>query len=500
MKDQLSIEAEKVLEFSRKNTLFDCEKILVGLSGGPDSTALLSILYELKTKGYLNASLFALHVNHMLRGEDADRDEELSRAFCLERDIPFVSISRDVKTISKEMGRSEEETGRILRYRAFREFAKKEGGNMRISVAHHRDDLAETMMMNLFRGCALEGLVSPRPLSGDIIRPLLCLSKKEILGYLERNNTGYAEDITNSMSDCTRNIWRNDVLPAIGKVSVKDPSEALNDTYELLKDDLDLVEQIVEEAYDPLSFGSIRCLTAADVADAPKAVGSRLIRRLWLDTFGDLVDFTSVHTNKVAELCSQTPAGTVTCDLPFGRIAFVTAGMVGFSTREDLASAAEAIAKGMGYITSREKISLILPEQGTVPVPGSSYILKIEIIENNESLEYNNMSWFFPFAGDDHSAPVVLENNRPELSFRRAGSSGSRKIRKLFMDRKIPADARDSILFLTKGDEVLWIPGIGHAKGFTDEVSHEAWIRSLTADEMPDRLKKISFVIGEEKG
>ncbi len=500
MKDRLSAEAQKVLKFSSDNALFECEKILVGLSGGPDSTALLSILNELKTEGCLKASIFALHVNHMLRGSDADRDEEIARNLCLEKGIPFRSVSRDVKKISKDMGRSEEETGRILRYEAFRDFVREEGGDVRICVAHHRDDVAETMMMNLFRGCALEGLVSPAPLSGDIIRPLLCLTKDEILEYLKRNGISYGEDETNTMSECTRNIWRNDVLPAIAKVSVKDPSEALNDTYALLKDDLDLIEKITEEAYHPVRLEDHIFLKVDVLKDTHRAIASRLIRRLWLDTFGDLTDFTSVHTGMVLSLCGDDPHGTLTCDLPFGRTAFTNGDLVGFCTGEELSSVAAAVAGGMGYLTSDEDICITLPETGTVSVPGSKLLVKTEIIENSALLEYNNMSWFFPVRPGEQTAPLVLENGRPELSFRRAGSSGSKKLRKLFMDRKIPADARDSILLLTSGDEVLWIPGLGHGKGFTDEVSRRAWLQASGEEDMPDRIKKITFVVGEENG
>ena len=498
MKDHLSAEAQKVLKFSSDNALFECEKILIGLSGGPDSTALLSILHELKTEGLLKASLFALHVNHMLRGADADRDEEISRELCLEKNIPFRSVSRDVRKISDEMGRSEEETGRIIRYEAFRDFMKEEGGDIRICVAHHRDDLAETMMMNLFRGCGLEGLVSPRPISGDVIRPLLCLTKDQILGYLNRNGITYGEDKTNEISGCTRNIWRNEVLPAIGKVSVKEPSEALNDTYTHLKSDLELIEEITENAYDPLVFGGHRFLRVSDIKDAHRSIASRLVRRLWLDSFGDLVDLTSVHTDKVLSLCSEDPHGTVTCDLPFGRTAFMTGKLVGFCTREEIPLVAAVIAEKMGYLTSAEDVHITLPGTGTVSVPGSKLLIKTEIIENNALLEYNNMSWFLPVRQEESDAPLVLENGRPELSFRRAGSSGSKKLRRLFMDRKIPAEARDRILFLTSGDEVLWIPGLGHGKGFTDEVSRRAWLKSSGEDIMPDKIKKITFVVGEE--
>ena len=231
--------------------------VMVGFSGGADSVCLLSVLYELRA--LLKIRLLAVHVNHGLRGAEADRDEAFSEAFCRERGIEFRSVHIDVNAYVREHGTSVEESARILRYRAFDEIRLEmlkapaetemaggiggeagqavvsaygaygtenvsKGGNegkgiscteVRIATAHHADDQTETILMNMFRGSGLKGLGGIRPVRGEIIRPLLGVSKADILKYVERNGLQYVTDSTNLINDYTRNCIRNELMPVI---------------------------------------------------------------------------------------------------------------------------------------------------------------------------------------------------------------------------------------------------------------------------------------------
>ena len=215
MTDNLSPEASKVLGFGTKAGLFDCDAMIIGLSGGPDSVMLGEVLCEIRsvTEGF--PKLYAVHINHNIR-EEAGNDEAFAADWAKAHGVEFRSYSFDIPKLSKEMGRSEEETGRILRYKAFREFADCIGEKRTfIAVAHHKDDIAETMMLNLFRGSGLDGLVSPVAKNGQIVRPLLCLTKAEILRYLTDHGISYCTDKTNDSTDYSRNAWRNEIFPMI---------------------------------------------------------------------------------------------------------------------------------------------------------------------------------------------------------------------------------------------------------------------------------------------
>ncbi len=211
----------RVLKFIRENELIEKgDNVIVGFSGGADSVALLMVLYELKR--LLSIKLFAVHVNHGLRGEEALRDEEFCKALCRKYDIPFEAFHADVRGYMKEHGLTEEEAGRILRYRAFDTIGKKlvEGRSIK-AVAHHADDQAETILFNMLRGSGLKGLGGMQPKRDNIIRPLLCIGKNDITEWLGKKCIGYVTDSTNLENDHTRNRIRNIIMPEL-KASVNE--------------------------------------------------------------------------------------------------------------------------------------------------------------------------------------------------------------------------------------------------------------------------------------
>ena len=155
--------------------------ILAAVSGGADSVCLLLVLKELETE--LGIHVAAFHLNHGLRGEEADRDEKYVRELCAELEVPLKVVREDVRAFAAEERMSEEEAGRVLRYRYLNEAAEELGCN-KIAAAHHKDDHAETVLMNLFRGTGLRGLGGIRPVRGNVIRPILHVTRQEIETYL----------------------------------------------------------------------------------------------------------------------------------------------------------------------------------------------------------------------------------------------------------------------------------------------------------------------------
>ena len=186
--------------------------ILVALSGGADSTALLLILKEL---GY---KVHALHCNFHLRGEESNRDQVFVEELCKQIDVPLSVRHFQTEEEAKRRGISLEMAARDLRYDWFREDMKNLKASC-IAVAHHRDDQAETLLLNLLRGTGLRGLAGMQPKHDGIIRPLLCLSREEVLDYLQERGQSFVTDSTNSERIAQRNKVRLDVIPLLREIN-----------------------------------------------------------------------------------------------------------------------------------------------------------------------------------------------------------------------------------------------------------------------------------------
>ena len=490
MKKEETVEIlDKVLEFSQSKGLFDCGIIVVGLSGGPDSVALLHILKGLRNCFDIDCDIYALHCNHHLRPDVCDEEAELVRQLCAENHVELKVLDFDCREFAKLNRISEETAGRVLRYEAFEQYAqaleKATGKTVRIAIAHHKDDISETMMMNLFRGSGLEGLVNPKPLSGRIIRPLLCLKKNELIGYLEALGVEYAVDQTNLTTEGTRNTWRNDIFPKIAE-TYGDPSVPLTRTYKLLSDDLDFISSSAAEAYEACrrNISGYTVLTVSGLKDMHTAISSRVIRSLWLETFGNLTDFEESNLNDCFNLIEGDMGGEMLLDMPFGRKAYRFGDIFAFGTTDKIRDLACKIAEEMGFITAAGPVEIDIEagnsDGNTTKIPNSAYILKTRIIENVREVEYNNHSWFCPIealAG----GKITLGNcggTGSALRMKKAGSKGSKELNRLMTDLKIPESARAQILFVKKDGDILWLPGFGHGIGFTNAVSYERYTAS----------------------
>ncbi len=467
----------KVLAYCRENDLLSCDGVIVGLSGGPDSVALLKVLLSFQKNGDYKGRICALHVNHKLRPVDCDEDEAFVRKLCGEEGILLKCVTADVSYEAGRMGRTIEEAGRIIRYRAYEEFREEleeEGGRYVTATAHHGDDLAETFLMNLFRGSGLEGLTGIKAKTGDIIRPFLCVTKQEITDYLGESR--YCIDKTNGELDHTRNIWRNMIIPQIAKVSVKDPEQAIRDTSGLLAVDSDYIASETYKAFDRLkiSLGRDVVLDAAGLRECHEAVRSRVIRHLFLYVAGTLKDFEYVNLRSAEDVLeSDVP---VTAAMPWGIACFKRTGLFGFVKSERMDALMTAIVSGMGFVLSDQRIDIkIGPDElkdgFTAKIPNSGIQIRARIIENCDELEYNDKSWFCPT--DMISGDIVVRNDLGSLKFAKAGGSGSKQISRLLTDLKVPGQVRSKVTGVMIGDTVCFIPGAGHGRGFVSRLSRE---------------------------
>ena len=396
------------------------DRVTIGVSGGADSVCLLLCLLELREEYGL--TLQAVHVNHCLRGADADADEEFVRRLCEEKGVPCLVRCADAAALARANRQSVEEAGRQLRYRAF--FEAAEGGP--VAVAHNRDDQCETVLLNLLRGTGLKGLGGMRPKNGAVIRPLLFVSRRQIEAFLAERGQGYRTDATNASPEYTRNLLRGSILPQLEAEINAGTREHLLEAARIAREAWEHIHAEAEAFLREQPEGSgasAEALLALSPAVAEEAA-AELIRR----ASGSLKDVSSVHIRSVAALAGQ-PVGTV-CHLPGGFEGVRTYTAVVVRERpeaeEDLP---ELCVKPEFRVFDRDPAAQI-PEK-----------------EYTKWLDYDTIScnacWRRRKTGDT----ICLDG------------VGRRKLKDYMIDRKIPAEERDRLPLLADGSRVIWLPG-----------------------------------------
>ena len=275
----------KVEKYICKNHLLTPDsKVLVALSGGADSVALLVVLIKL---GY---NCEAIHCNFHLRGEESDRDEQFVRQLCNKKGIKLTIVHFDTTAYAKEKGISVEMAARELRYNVFEEHRTKINAQA-IAVAHHQDDSAETVLLNLLRGTGIKGLRGIQPKNGYIIRPLLCVGRNDIIEYLKWRNEEYVTDSTNLTCDYTRNKIRHELIPKMSEIN---PSilTSLATTAERVSDAVLIYEKAINEAIARVKRGNVIYIEQLQKEVAPQSVLHSILSPL---------GFNSTHIEEITE-------------------------------------------------------------------------------------------------------------------------------------------------------------------------------------------------------
>ena len=238
---------EKVLETIKKyNLIENGDRLVVGVSGGPDSITLLNVLLEIKQENLIDFDMCVCHVNHMIRKE-AVSDEEFVLDFCKKNNIECFIKRIEIEKIAKQNKQGTEETGRIARYDFFNEILEKTGSN-KIATAHTANDNAETVLMNIIRGSSLQGLKGIEPKRDNLIRPLIECTRNEIENYCKEKNLNPRIDKTNFENIYTRNKIRNMLIPYIEDNFNPNIIECVNRLSDLSKLENDYLEK--ETAYE----------------------------------------------------------------------------------------------------------------------------------------------------------------------------------------------------------------------------------------------------------
>lgn len=299
---------EKVKETVKKYNLIETgDKIVLGVSGGPDSTAMLVCLNELSKE--INFEIAVCHINHGIR-ENAKLDEEYVKDFCNRLQVPIFVLHSNVIEEAKKQKRGIEETGRIIRYNFFEEILEKTGSN-KIAIAHNCNDNVETIIMNIMRGSGTLGLKGIEPKSGKYIRPLIEISREEIEEFTKKYNPRHDE--SNDENEYTRNKIRNIVIPYIKKEFNPNIVETITRLSSISKEETEFLDRITEHTYKKIcleevynsqnSSTIILDLKAFNLEDC--VIRKRLILFCIKKIFGSTKGIEKIHIDDIIKLCSN---------------------------------------------------------------------------------------------------------------------------------------------------------------------------------------------------
>ncbi len=443
---------EKILAAIQENRLVEPgDGVVVGVSGGPDSVCLLHVLHSLQE--LLKIKLYAVHINHMLRGKEADDDEEYTAALCSRLGITLEIIRRDVAAAAASSGSSLEETGREIRYSEFQKYASAAGAS-RIAVAHNRNDQAETVMMHIIRGTGTAGLSGMEYKRDNIIRPLLGAGRNEIEAYCREAGLSPRTDSSNLEQDYTRNKVRLGLFPYINEKFGANIVDSLCRMSQNASMDESFLDKCASESFEKAVCErkpGMVCLDLGQLRDLEPAIKMRVLRIALVNVSGSAKGVGSVHYNALLELIDKGTTGSA-AELPRGIRAVVSYNLI----RIFSLSAANAENKSEEEYT----MQLLIPGTVLIPVLGSEITASVimpEYIDKYGTVGYNPNVQYFDY--DKVNQGINIRNRRTGDIFKPLNSNGTKKLKEYFIDTKIPREDRGSIPLIATGNEIVWIVG-----------------------------------------
>ena len=423
------------------------EKVVVAVSGGPDSVALLQVLTQLQAP--LALVLHVAHLNHMLRADrgadDAAFVEELSKRLGL----PYTIDSRDIRAHQKQRRNSSlEDAARDLRYRFLADVADAVNA-VHIALGHTADDQAETVLLHLVRGTGLSGLRGMLPVRGRIIRPLLGVRRKEIEAFLAAKRIAYRIDETNLDRTFARNRMRTDVLPLLQRDFNPRTVENISRTAHLVRLAEEWADFELDKVFDRLILGRIEsCITLSiePLTRLPELLRQLAVRRAIRELFPERPELSLAHITSIEDLMTEgVTKGQAS--LPGEILVQRTGDRLEISTRKEKRAA-----------TAWE---LPIEVPGTYSIPDSDVLLRCEIVprtgEASESPATQSHEAFMDW--ERVTGDLVVRNRRAGDRFHPLGAPGSRKLKDFFIDGKVPQPERDEIGLLADGDGVICVLG-----------------------------------------
>ncbi|WP_027407368.1 tRNA lysidine(34) synthetase TilS [Anaerovibrio sp. RM50] len=443
---------KRLIEYWQRNSLTNGgDTVIVACSGGPDSLALLDLLWKLKEG--LEIRVVAAHYEHGIRGQASREDEAFVKRFCHERDIPFYSESGNIPQLSRESGESLETCARRMRYGFLHKLSQRFDNGI-IATAHHADDQAETVMMHFLRGTGLKGLTGILPKRDNIIRPLLPFVKAELVEYCHKQGLEPRQDATNDETDCTRNKIRLHLLPLLKSEYNSNITQgmcnlaATASAEEKLLHDLTCQTAARLCSQEGQEKGCYK-FSASEFLKEPLAIRRRLIQYLVQKiSHGTTLTFRQVEA--ILELIEKNVTGS-SLDLPNGCVAKISYGIF------NLLKKTENILPSHGTIEDTP-YKIILSLGSTVALPGGGAISAYV----TDSLEGEG-----PFSKDKIYCDADKCGIELIVRYRREGDrirlkAGSKKLKDFFVDAKVERSSRDRMPLVVSPvtGEIIWVAGL----------------------------------------
>jgi len=439
----------KVREWIRKhNLLSEGEKILVACSGGPDSLALLHIFETIRLE--YNISIFAVHVDHMFRGDESAQEAAFVVDFCQRHHITCYHTAIDVPQFIKQTGLSSQDAARHVRYEYLRNIGKKLGG-AKIATGHHRDDQAETVLIHILRGAGSAGIRGMQASSEDVIRPLLAVSKAEIMEYCSSHNLQPQFDSSNLKTDYLRNRIRISLLPQLENqynIAIKD---ALCRTAIIVGDEHNFIQRTGQEKWSQI----VTCqqerlfINGKQMELVHIAVKREIIRLAIEEQQGSLKGISFYHIETLLDLLANGQVGN-SIHLPDGLVA---------------CKSYDGIYLGGNDILLQTKVDYsdqVLEVPGTTIIPELGIKVITEITDEKASTPQADIG---VFDWSSLSLPIYVRKRLDGDKFQPSGFRGSKKLKDFFIDAKVPRKDRDSVPIICDSKGIIWVGGYRQAEG-----------------------------------
>lgn len=460
---------ERVRAFIRRHRMFSgVGTVLVAVSGGPDSMALLHLLAALAPP--LRVRLRAAHLHHGLRGRSADLDLALVRSRCRLLDVPCSSARIDVRALARRRGLSIEAAAREARYAFLGRCAKRAGAGA-VALGHTADDQAETFLMRLLRGAGGRGLGGIRPVRAEgalrVVRPILCLRRPEVLAYTEARGIPHREDASNRDRAFTRNRVRHGLIPYLEKRFNPSVREALLRTAEVLAREHGFCDLHAARRYRALARGEAGrvFIPARRFLSLHPALRAGVLRRA-LAALGAKGEVRFADAEAVARACRGDTGEGAVC-LPGG-----------VEARREYA----ALVLGRGSTAAPGRYEFPLRDRVEITVPPLRLRFRVAVIPRRAvrrlrakrpglAAAWGPRGGAWPLAerlsmdalGD---TPLTVRNRRPGDRYRPLGCAGERKLKEIMIDEKLPVRLRALVPLVARGGEIVWLPGHRIAEAF----------------------------------
>lgn len=449
-----------------KNLIKTDDTVLIGLSGGPDSVFLFHNLRKLKE--IISFNLYASHINHLYRGKDAQNDENFVRDLCDVYGITLFVKRKHAGEYAKELKVTEEEAGRILRYNFFKSNLNEVGGGI-VAVAHNLNDQAETVLQRIIRGSGIDGLSAMSFKTDNLIRPMLNVPKSEVINYLHVNNYEYCIDKTNLQDIYGRNKIRLNLIPFLEKNFNPNIKNALYRMSETMERDKEIIEKYISLKFNDVLIEKSNNRVVLDLQKLKNmeiSESGRVVRKAIEILKGNTINIEMKHIDYAIDFIRFGSTGKkinladgFTIEISYGNF---------------------IINKVVENIPNF-KYNIVLNHPLHISEVGKTIMCKVMDISDFDWRDKNSISLDY----DLIKGMLVVRNRLSGDTMIPCGMKGSKKIKDIFIDLKIPMEERDSKLIVTDDNNILWVEGFRIHNSFKVSSSTNK-ILNITMEELDE--------------